>query len=149
MRLMHPRASEAKVSVVKNIAADLPMIHADSRKVKQIVLNLLSNAVKFTPKGGTVTVSAELGDSHEMCLTVADSGIGIAPANIDKALTPFAQIDSSLSRKYEGTGLGLPITKALIELHGGRLAIASDLGKGTTVTVTFPAVRVLDGAAGG
>jgi signal transduction histidine kinase len=145
MRLMYLRASEAKISLVKNIAAGLPKIHADSRKVKQIVLNLLSNAVKFTPKGGTVTVSAWLGDSREMCLTVADTGIGIAPANVEKALTPFAQIDSSLSRKYEGTGLGLPITKALIELHGGRLAIASDLGKGTAVTVTFPAVRVLNG----
>jgi PAS domain S-box-containing protein len=147
MRLMFPRASEAKVSLERDIAADLPKLYADSRKAKQILLNLLSNAVKFTPKGGKVTISVRLNAAGELCLAVADTGIGIAPANIEKALTAFTQIDSSLSRKYEGTGLGLPITKALVELHGGRLAIESELGKGTTVTVTFPANRVMNGAA--
>ena len=99
--------------------------------------------MKFTPKGGTVTISAWVDASGEFCLTVSDTGIGIAPANVEKALTAFTQIDNSWSRKYEGTGLGLPITKALIELHGGRLAIKSALGSGTTVTVTFPAHRVV------
>lgn len=142
-RLMYPRSSEAKVAIEKDVPAHLPYVFGDSRKIKQVLLNLLSNAVKFTPKGGTVTISARVNEGGEFCLMVSDTGIGIAPGNIEKALTAFTQIDSSWSRKYEGTGLGLPITKALVELHGGTLAIKSTLGAGTTVTVTFPAHRVV------
>jgi PAS domain S-box-containing protein len=148
MRLMYPRSSQAKVLIKKDIPEDLPKIYGDTRKTKQILLNLLSNAVKFTPKGGTVTISGRVLESGEFALSVADTGIGIAPANIEKALTAFAQIDSSLSRKYEGTGLGLPITKALVELHGGRMMIDSELGQGTKVTVVFPARRVLADSSG-
>ena len=142
-RLMYPRSSEAKVVIEQDVPADLPFVFGDARKIKQILLNLLSNAVKFTPKDGTVTISARVDESGEFCLTVSDTGIGIAPGNVEKALTAFTQVDSSWSRKYEGTGLGLPITKALTELHGGTLAIKSTLGSGTTVTVMFPAHRVI------
>ncbi len=144
-RLMYMRAAEAGIQLETNLAADLPKIFLDSRKVKQILLNLISNAVKFTPKGGKVTVSAGLNERGELVIKVADTGIGIAPENIGRALSPFMQIDSSLSRKYEGTGLGLPLSKALIELHGGQLTIESQLGTGTTVTVTFPTTRVVTG----
>ena len=144
-RLMYMRAAEAGIQLETVLAADLPKIFLDSRKVKQILLNLISNAVKFTPKGGRVTVSAGLNERGELVITVADTGIGIAPENIGKALSPFMQIDSSLSRKYEGTGLGLPLSKALVELHGGQLKIESQLGAGTTVTVTFPTTRIIAG----
>ncbi len=146
-RLMYPRSSEAKIAIEKDVPGDLPRLFCDARKIKQILLNLLSNAVKFTPKGGTVRISARVDETGEMCLDVTDTGIGIAPGNIEKALTAFTQIDSSWSRKYEGTGLGLPITKALVELHGGRLAIKSALGAGTSVAVTFPAHRVASAPA--
>jgi len=142
-RLMYTRAAEAGIQLETVFAADLPEIFLDSRKVKQILLNLISNAVKFTPKGGKVTVSAGLNERRELVIKVVDTGIGIAPEDIGKALSPFMQIDSSLSRKYEGTGLGLPLSKALVELHGGQLTIESQLGAGTTVTVTFPTTRVV------
>jgi len=147
VRLMYPRSSQAKIALTTDIAPGLPKVYADSRKAKQILLNLLSNAVKFTGKGGKVMVSARLNEDGELCLAVGDTGIGIEKKDIKKALSPFTQIDSSLSRKYEGTGLGLPISKALIELHGGRLEIESELGAGTTVTVVFPASRVVTGPA--
>ncbi|MGB8274200.1 MAG: PAS domain S-box protein [Alphaproteobacteria bacterium] len=143
IRLMATRAMEAEVTLETDLPLGLPGLHADSRKVKQVLLNLLSNSVKFTPKGGRVTTSAKLTERGELRLAVADTGIGIAPENIEKALSPFAQIDSSLSRKYEGTGLGLPLSKALVELHGGRLEIQTALGVGTTVAITFPPERVL------
>ena len=147
VQLMYPRSSMAKITLVRDVAPDLPRIYADARKAKQILLNLLSNSVKFTPAGGTVAIAAKLNKAGEFCLTVADTGIGIAGDNIDKALSAFTQIDSSLSRRYEGTGLGLPITKSLVELHGGRLAIDSELGAGTTVIAVFPASRVIAPAA--
>ncbi len=148
-RLMRPRLEQAGLRLEMNLGPRLPHLYVDPRKVKQILLNLISNAVKFTPAGGKVAVSARLADDGDFCLIVADSGIGIAPENIDKALSPFTQIDSSLSRKYEGTGLGLPLSKALAELHGGKLEIQSEVNAGTAVTVTFPANRVILGRAPG
>jgi signal transduction histidine kinase len=109
--------------------------------IKQILLNLLSNAVKFTPSGGRITVLARTAAHDVLELAVADTGIGMAPKDIPTALEPFGQVDSTLSRKFQGTGLGLPLVKALAELHGGTLAIDSALGVGTTVTVRFPASR--------
>jgi signal transduction histidine kinase len=103
--------------------------------VKQIILNLLSNAIKFTPDGGTVTLAVDA--EQDLRINIADTGIGIAEADIEKALAPFEQIDRSLNRKYEGTGLGLPLARSFVRLHGGDLVIRSQLGKGTTVTVTF------------
>jgi PAS domain S-box-containing protein len=116
-------------------------VSADELRVEQVLLNLASNAVKFTPPGGRVTVSAMLALSGEVVITVADTGIGMAPEDIPRALQPFGQVDNSLARPHGGTGLGLPLAQRLVELHGGRLTIDSELGKGTTVTVALPPER--------
>ena len=121
--------------------ADAPLVDhcGDPAKLRQILLNLLSNAVKFTEPGGAVTVEVRaIGENGSLTLWVEDSGIGMSPEDIPIAMAPFGQIDSRLARRYEGTGLGLPLTKALVELHGGQIAIDSARGKGTTVTVTLP-----------
>jgi signal transduction histidine kinase len=106
-----------------------------------MLLNLLANAVKFTPKGGRVRVDVDL-DSGAPVLSVTDTGIGMSAEQIPRALAPFVQIDSRLSRKYEGTGLGLPLVKRFAELHGGGLAIESGPEAGTTVTISFPPERL-------
>jgi signal transduction histidine kinase len=111
------------------------------RTCKQIVLNLVTNAIKFTESGGRVTVSLRREADSAITLAVADTGIGMEPSEVEVALQPFRQIDSGLARRHEGTGLGLPLVKALAELHGGRLEIESEPGKGTTATVRFPAAR--------
>jgi signal transduction histidine kinase len=115
---------------------------ADERRVRQILLNLLSNAVKFTPEGGEVTITAS-SKAGGLTIAVKDTGIGIAEHDIPRALERFGQIDSAMGRKHTGTGLGLPLAKELTELHGGTLTIESELGTGTTVTVTFPPARVI------
>ncbi|MBI3706403.1 MAG: PAS-domain containing protein [Proteobacteria bacterium] len=143
IRLVGPRARENEIAVHWSLAGALPPLRADERRLKQILLNLLSNAVKFTPPGGSVTVEIVIEPTAGLVLRVADTGIGIAEADIPRALEPFGQVDSTLTRKYEGSGLGLPLTKALMELHGGTLQIASKVGTGTTVTVTFPPERVV------
>ncbi len=144
LRLVRGRAESGGIRLVNGIAqAAMPRVLADERAVKQILLNLLSNAVKFTPDGGRVAVGAELRRDGSLAVSVDDTGIGIAPENIPRALAPFSQVDSSLTRRYEGTGLGLPLVKSLIELHGGTLQLESEEGKGSLVTVVFPAARVL------
>ena len=135
------RAHKAGLALSIPSGAELPRIWADERKLKQILLNLLSNAVKFTPAGGQVTVAAAA-EADGISLEVRDTGIGIAPDDIERALAPFQQVDGDLNRRYDGTGLGLTITKSLTELHGGRLSIASTLGVGTTVTVWLPHWRL-------
>ncbi len=143
LKLIDERARLASVQIRSDVAADLPLILADERKLKQILINLLSNAVKFTPAGGHVTIGAYSRGGEGIVLTVTDTGIGIAASDIPKALTPFIQVDNSLSRRFEGTGLGLPLVDSLTRLHGGTLTIESELGKGTTVTVSLPANRVV------
>ncbi len=137
------RASGGGVELVQRLPDDLPSLRADPRKIKQILLNLLSNAVKFTAAGGTVTVAAARDASGGITLEVADTGIGIDPADFAKVLAPFGQVDSGLGRKYEGTGLGLPLARAFAELHGGSLVLASRPGVGTQVTVQVPPSRVI------
>ena len=143
VRIIRPRADNGQVRVASAIDSEIPMIYADARRVKQVFLNLLSNAVKFTSKGGDVTVSAQLNDDRSLAGVVADTGVGMTEEEVIKALSTFGQVDSGLDRKHEGTGLGLPLTKALMELHGGTLEIKSEKGNGTTVTVTFPKERVI------
>lgn len=138
LRLVRDRASANDIILKTDLAADLPKIRADVRAVKQMLINLLSNAVKFTPPGGRVTIGARAGQRGELLLRVSDTGIGIAPENIEKALAPFSQVDNALNRKYSGTGLGLPLVRRLAELHGGDIQIDSKLGGGTTVTVRLP-----------
>ena len=146
VRLIDERAKEAGVTLANTIPSDIPTIRGDERKLKQILINLLSNAVKFTPAGGRVTLSAHA-DAKGVMISVADTGIGIAPADISRALTPFMQVENSLSRRFEGTGLGLPLADSLTRLHGGTLTLASNVGQGTTVTVTLPANRVIAAVA--
>jgi signal transduction histidine kinase len=138
---VRPQADGAGQSLVVWIPAALPQLYADQQYFKQILINLLSNAVKFTPRGGKVTLTAAVESDGWLNVSVADTGIGIAEEDIWKALVPFAQVSSDLSRKYEGTGLGLPLSKGFVEMHGGTLKIDSEPGRGTTVTVRFPPDR--------
>jgi PAS domain S-box-containing protein len=138
LRLVRDRASANDVVLKTDLGPDLPTVEADLRAVKQMLINLLSNAVKFTPPGGRVAIGARVGANGELLLRVSDTGIGIAPENIEKALAPFSQVDNALNRKYSGTGLGLPLVRRLAELHGGKLQIDSKLGSGTTVTICLP-----------
>jgi signal transduction histidine kinase len=145
MRLMRDRADQASLELTAVTPPDLPPLRGDSRRLKQILLNLMSNAVKFTPAGGKVTVRASI-ESGDIKIAVSDTGIGIAPHDLAKALQPFGQIDSRMNRKYQGTGLGLPLTKSMIELHGGRLQLDSTVGHGTTATLWLPGARILSPA---
>jgi signal transduction histidine kinase len=139
--LIRGQAREASVTLEYQADAELPMLRVDLRRVRQVLLNVLGNAVKFTPAGGTIRISATArGDT--LIIAVADNGIGIAPQDIPKAMERFGQVDNSLARRYEGTGLGLPLSKRLMELHGGTLEIESALGVGTTVTLVFPSSRL-------
>jgi len=114
---------------------------ANYRMMRQIILNLLSNAVKFTPEGGCVTVSVGSDLSGAVIFEVADTGIGMTADELKVAMQPFGQIDSHLSRRHDGTGLGLPLSKAMVELHGGALTIHSIPGEGTTVRFSIPSER--------
>jgi len=134
-------AFKADIACSMMVEPGLPSFRGDGKKLQQILINLLSNAIKFTPAGGRVDLTAGRDASGGLVLRVADTGIGIAPDKIELALMPFGQIDSTLSRKYDGAGLGLPLTKRLVDLHGGALEIVSAPGAGTTVTARFPPER--------
>ncbi len=142
-RLVNDRAFEAGLKLTADVAKSLPALLADELRTKQILLNLLSNAIKFTPKGGSVKLKVDIDSENRFLLSVIDSGIGIAPEDIETALSDFGQVDGSFARKYDGSGLGLPLSKKLAELHGGELVIESELGIGTTVTVLFPKERTI------
>ncbi len=135
-------AARGQIALAVEAPEHLPLLRADEVKLRQILINLLSNAVKFTPAGGAVTVRAGLEATGEFAISVEDTGIGMSAADIPVALEPFGQIGSALSRRHSGTGLGLPLTKRLVELHGGRLEIVSRPGKGTVVAAHFPASLV-------
>ncbi len=145
--MMAVRSHESGVELCANVPADMPLLRADARNLKQILINLLANAVEFTPPGGSVQVNAHLGDFNgrpgAVVITVSDTGIGIAECDIPTILRPFGQARHSYVRSSHGTGLGLSICKSLIELHGGRLEIDSVVGEGTTVTVRFPPERTM------
>jgi two-component system cell cycle sensor histidine kinase PleC len=133
-----PAAAEAGVTLTPRVAFSLPLVKGDETKLLQIFSNLVSNAVKFTPRGGGVTVEAlEQGDGGVM-VVVRDTGIGMTPEQIRVAIEPFGQVDGARTRWREGAGLGLPIAKSLVELHGGELVITSVKDKGTDVTVLLP-----------
>lgn len=141
-RLVSPGAAQNAVAMVSAVPR-LPPLYADERRMKEIVLNLLSNSVKFTPQGGRVSLTAQVDASNGILITVADTGIGMDANGVAKALQPFGQVDSRLQRKFEGTGLGLPLTNGLVKLHGGELIIDSTPNVGTTISVHLPASRVL------
>ena len=139
LRMVLPRAETAQVTLVEDLPSHHLVIVTDAKKLKQVLLNLLSNAVKFTPAGGEVRCQA-WNDviTGALSIQVSDTGIGIAPKDISRVMTPFGQVDSALSRKYEGTGLGLPIASKFIESMGGKFTIESELNVGTKITITLP-----------
>jgi two-component system cell cycle sensor histidine kinase PleC len=150
VELFEQEAGFAKVALTLSLPPSLPPLFADQRYLRQMLINLLSNALKFTPAGGRieiavtadVTADGAPDAASDLAISVADTGVGMTEAQLEIALAPFGQIDSPLMRKYTGTGLGLPIVKSLIELHGGRLAIASKPGEGTRVSLIFPGRRL-------
>jgi signal transduction histidine kinase len=141
-RLVQHRAAQAEITLHSSVAEEVPLIRADERKIKQALLNLLTNSVKFTPTGGTISVRVAVQDGA-LVLAVSDTGIGMLPDQVAHALEPFGQVDSSLARTTNGTGLGLPLSRALVELHGGTLSVESAVGKGTNVTIVLPSERLL------
>ena len=143
LRLIAPRAEQSGLTLKFALPEALPHLRADDRRLKQIVINLLSNAVKFTPTGGTISIEASLPSDGGLRLSVTDSGIGMAPDDVERAQQPFVQLDTSLSRKFEGTGLGLALCRMLAEMHQARLEIESTLNIGTTVSLLLPPERVL------
>jgi signal transduction histidine kinase len=114
------------------------VVTADRGRLRQVLLNLLSNAIKFTTDGGRITLAAQLEDAGRVRIAVTDSGIGIAAGDQPKLFQEFVQLDASPSRRYEGTGLGLALSKRLVELHGGTIGMDSELGKGSTFWFTLP-----------
>jgi PAS domain S-box-containing protein len=142
MRLIQSRAHIGKVTLTSFIDPKVPLIFVDQRRMKQILLNLLSNAVKFTPEHGQISLSACLNDDFSLAISVNDTGMGMSEKEVETALSTFGQVDSGLDRKHEGTGLGLPLTKKLVELHDGSMDIYSKRRQGTSITVTLPKERV-------
>ncbi|CAA7618798.1 PAS domain-containing sensor histidine kinase [Magnetospirillum sp. UT-4] len=143
MRLLRIQAEAGGVALSASLPADLPRLRGDERRLTQVVLNLASNAVKYTPAGGRVEITAVLTPAGGLRLAVTDTGIGMTTEDIAKAMSRFGRVESGLARKHEGTGIGLPLARSLAELHGASLAVDSQPGHGTTVTVTFPTWRVL------
>jgi signal transduction histidine kinase len=142
MRMCRGRAVTAGVNLNFVNASESIYAHVDERLIRQIVLNLLTNAIKFTTEGGKVTLSVVAEPGHDIVIQVQDTGIGIAQEDIARVIRPFEQIETVLSRSHGGTGLGLPLTSKLTELHGGTFDIQSQVGKGTTVIVRLPAERL-------
>ncbi len=141
-KLVDDRLVQSDLTLSTEISSGLPAVFADELRLKQVVLNLLTNAIKFTPEGGVVTMTAGLDDGGGLLFSVADTGIGIAHEDFDRVLTAFVQVDGSWARRHEGAGLGLPIARQLVEMHGGTLDLASEFGVGTTVTFRLPPERV-------
>ena len=143
LRLVRERALERKVSLELSLDEGLPALLADELRVKQAVVNLLSNAIKFSHVGGVVRLSASLNSDGSLQVSVADQGIGIAAKDIPLALSEFGQVDGGLTRRHEGSGLGLSLARKLVELHDGRLEMESEPGVGTDAQLVFPPSRSL------
>ncbi|MCP1337340.1 ATP-binding protein [Futiania mangrovi] len=146
--LLSERAKRAGLHLRVLAEEGVPDIHADGRRLKQVLLNLLTNAIKFTNPGGSVTLEAGVDPTRGLEIKVIDTGIGMKPEDLPRALEKFSQIDSALNRQHDGTGLGLPIAKSLMELHGGGLELQSKYGHGTTVTIWIPPRRLLKPRSG-
>jgi signal transduction histidine kinase len=146
LTLIRERAMRHSIALAAEVEPQLGELNADERKVKQILLNLLSNAVKFTPEGGRITVAAhQLGNMVEIAVT--DTGIGIAPEDHAAVFEEFKQVGTDYTRKAEGTGLGLALTRRLVELHGGAMRLESEPGKGSTFAFTLPLNSAASGTA--
>jgi len=143
LRMCQHKAIEGRVELEYDGVTETPAVVVDTRLFRQVMLNLVSNAVKFTPAGGSVKIDLRVSPTTGLVLTVKDTGIGIAAKDIDRVLRPFEQVESALSRCHGGTGLGLPYSKKVIEIHGGKLVLSSQVGSGTTVRIELPASRVV------
>ncbi|MEM1198114.1 MAG: ATP-binding protein [Pseudomonadota bacterium] len=132
------RAHEASIQLKFESEAKLPVLRGDALRIKQVIINLMTNAIKFSHEGDTVTLSAGMGNDNTVEVKVTDTGIGMTEEQIEIALSPFGQVDSGHTREYEGTGLGLPISKAIVELHDGTLDVKSNPGFGTTIIMRLP-----------
>jgi len=141
--LMQPQANRERIIIRTSLSADVPNVVADQRSFRQILLNLMSNAVKFTRAGGQVIVSSSLEPSGEVVVRIRDTGIGMSDRDLETALKPFRQVAAAPADREHGTGLGLPLTKALVEANRASFAIESTPGQGTLVRITFPTTRVL------
>ena len=142
--MLQLRIDKKRLQVRVEFDPALPHVQADRRMVKQMLLNLLSNAVTYTPDGGSVTVTASVTSDRQVAVTVRDTGIGIARADLERIMEPFQIVENPQSRSYQGIGLGLPLARSLIQLHGGDLTLHSEIGIGTTATLAFPATRTIE-----
>jgi signal transduction histidine kinase len=136
--MLLPLAREKGIELVETFPEDLPPVEADRAKLRRILLNLLSNALKFTQKGGRVEIRAEAAEEGRVRIFVSDTGVGIAPEDVDRLFDKYEQTRSRATRGEKGTGLGLYITKQLVELHGSRISVESELGRGSTFSFTLP-----------
>lgn len=143
MEMMRARTMDKRQNVTLQVPDDLPNLKADQRAMRQIMLNLLSNAAKFTPDGGHIVLTVAITKAGELCISVCDDGIGIPANKLEEVMEPFGQVDDTNARQHGGTGLGLPITKSLIEMHDGGFHLESSLGEGTTATMTLPGWRLI------
>ncbi len=134
-------AEEKSISIQHNPELD-HLVFLDPNKVKQIFIHLLSNAIKFTPEGGSVRISAELAENGDLVVSVRDTGRGIPAEYLERVLEPFGQVEDHLTRENQGVGLGLPLARAMIGMHGGELTLTSEVGVGTLVDITIPAGRL-------
>jgi two-component system cell cycle sensor histidine kinase PleC len=141
--VLHQRGNHNLITLETNLPKEAPLFRGDKLKLSRVLINLLSNGIKFTPEGGRVAIRFELAPQGELVISVSDTGIGMSPDEITIALEPFAQVDNALDKHYEGTGIGLPLAKRLVELHGGTLAIESVKDVGTIVRTYLPADRVI------
>ncbi len=144
IRLLTPRAGRAGIAIEAAVSPAARHLRGDEKRIRQILLNLLSNAVKYTPAGGRVMVEAAVMADGALRLQVRDNGMGIAEQDLGRVLQAFGRVDTPANRHVEGTGLGLPLTRRLVELHGGTLTLSSTVGQGTTAVARFPADRVAD-----
>ena len=143
-RMMASRAFGSNLVLKVEIHENLPNLYADQRLIRQVLINIVTNAVKFSKNGGTINIIAYTLDDGRMQITVSDEGVGIPKEKIKQAMEPFGQVsDRPENSQHQGTGLGLPLAKAMVELHDGTLRLESDLGKGTTVFISFPAYRLI------
>ena len=141
-RMLRPRVEAKGIMASTELPHRTMRVQGDGQKLKQVVINLLANAVKFTPTGGFIRITAMVARDGAPSLIVEDAGIGIAPDEMDKVLKPFERAESQASLALEGTGIGLPLSKSIVERHGGTLHLASELGRGTTVVVRLPPERL-------
>lgn len=143
LRMLGPRIDKKHLQVRLEVDAAMPHLRADRRMVKQMLLNLLTNAVTYTPEGGSATLAARMTQDREIVIAVRDTGIGIAKPELSRVMDPFHIVEDPRARSYQGVGLGLPLTRSLVQLHGGALTLESEVGSGTTATLTFPAARTV------